>query len=181
VSLNAAPVDVAQGLRMHLFEKVHCAVLTSATLSTGGGRGTCRLRRPRSRRTGHPVSRASRPCERAKTFQGLHVRQGLTFLIGRRKAAVYVVNFRLDDSMPRDVLEAWTAERERIILVARQQDRPISEAERDRLDVLYSEKVERYLDAGHGACWMNDPRSPGRWPTRCGTSTASGIGWSRGA
>src|SRR4051812_12488850 len=34
VSLHAAPVDVAQGLRMHLFEKMQSVVLTSATLST---------------------------------------------------------------------------------------------------------------------------------------------------
>ena len=37
LSLNAAPVDVAEGLRTHLFEKVHAAILTSATLSTGRG------------------------------------------------------------------------------------------------------------------------------------------------
>ncbi len=34
VTLNAAPIDVAEGLRMHLFEKVHSVILTSATLCT---------------------------------------------------------------------------------------------------------------------------------------------------
>jgi ATP-dependent DNA helicase DinG len=39
VSLHAAPIDVAQGLRAHLFEKIPGVVLTSATLSTGRARG----------------------------------------------------------------------------------------------------------------------------------------------
>jgi ATP-dependent DNA helicase DinG len=34
VSLHAAPIDVAQGLRMHLFEKLHSVILCSATLCT---------------------------------------------------------------------------------------------------------------------------------------------------
>lgn len=38
VSLHAAPVDVADGLRRHLFEKLHSIVLTSATLCTGVSR-----------------------------------------------------------------------------------------------------------------------------------------------
>ena len=34
VSLHAAPINVASGLRMHLFEKMHSVILTSATLCT---------------------------------------------------------------------------------------------------------------------------------------------------
>src|SRR5205814_1882648 len=36
--------------------------------------------------------------------------------------------------------------------------RPLSEHEERRLAHLYSEKVERYLDAGYGTCYMNDDR-----------------------
>lgn len=36
VSLRAAPVNVAQGLKMHLFDKVHSVVMCSATLCTRG-------------------------------------------------------------------------------------------------------------------------------------------------
>ncbi len=46
VSLHAAPVNIAEGLRQHLFNKVHSVVLTSATMCTaretkgsGGGGG----------------------------------------------------------------------------------------------------------------------------------------------
>jgi ATP-dependent DNA helicase DinG len=34
VSLHAAPINVATGLRMHLFEKMHSVIMTSATLCT---------------------------------------------------------------------------------------------------------------------------------------------------
>jgi ATP-dependent DNA helicase DinG len=38
VNLKAAPVNVADGLRLHLFEKLHSVVMTSATLCTGNAR-----------------------------------------------------------------------------------------------------------------------------------------------
>ncbi|MGE5612408.1 MAG: ATP-dependent DNA helicase, partial [Bacillota bacterium] len=40
VSLHAAPINIAQGLKQHLFEKVQSVILTSATLCTAGVRGT---------------------------------------------------------------------------------------------------------------------------------------------
>src|SRR5688500_8070356 len=40
VSLHAAPINVAQGLKRHLFEKLHSVVMTSATLCTRGICGT---------------------------------------------------------------------------------------------------------------------------------------------
>ena len=36
VTLNAAPINVAEGLRKYLFEKMHSVVMTSATLCTAG-------------------------------------------------------------------------------------------------------------------------------------------------
>lgn len=36
--------------------------------------------------------------------------------------------------------------------------RPLSKHEEQRLAHLYSEKVERYLDAGYGSCYMKDGR-----------------------
>jgi len=35
ISLHAAPINIAQGLKMHLFDKVQSVVMTSATLCTG--------------------------------------------------------------------------------------------------------------------------------------------------
>src|SRR4051812_10688368 len=37
VSLHAAPINVAEGLRKELFERLHSVVMTSATLCTAGG------------------------------------------------------------------------------------------------------------------------------------------------
>jgi REP element-mobilizing transposase RayT len=70
----------------------------------------------------------------------------------------YAVTFRLWDSLPQHVVESWLVERENIVKTAEQLKRPLSELEQKRLDHLYSERVESYLDAGHGCCFMKDPR-----------------------
>ena len=69
VSLHAAPVNVAEGLRKHLFEKMPSVVMTSATLCTAKPPAE---RKPRlvAGRLGHgwhhqarsSVSRVSNPC-----------------------------------------------------------------------------------------------------------------------
>jgi putative DNA methylase len=48
------------------------------------------------------------------------------------------VTFRLCDSMPQEVLERWRSE-------------GIS-------DAAFRRRVEGYLDAGYGACWLREPR-----------------------
>ncbi|HWP40719.1 MAG TPA: helicase C-terminal domain-containing protein, partial [Tepidisphaeraceae bacterium] len=71
-----------------------------------------------------------------------------------RSGAVYAVNFRLADALPRAVLEAWIADRDGIVLNARRQSRPLTPHELDELDRLFSDRVERFLDAGCGQCLM---------------------------
>ena len=71
--------------------------------------------------------------------------------------AIYSITFRLADSLPAAVLAQWLNEREDIITTARQRGRPLAEHEQQRLDQLHSERVEAYLDAGHGACWLRQP------------------------
>ena len=73
-------------------------------------------------------------------------------------AAWYAVTFRLWDSLPQHVIESWLFERKNIVKTAEQMKRPLSEHEKERLAHLYSEKVERYLDAGFGSCYMKDER-----------------------
>jgi len=72
--------------------------------------------------------------------------------------STYAVTFRLADALPQNVMERWLCEREDLVKTARQMDRALSEYEEKRLDHLHSEKAERYLDAGYGACWMKDDR-----------------------
>ncbi len=69
-----------------------------------------------------------------------------------QKGAVYSVTFRLADSVPQHVLEAWVHERERLLNAARKQDRPLRPEELRRIEELHSERVDSYLNAGHGAC-----------------------------
>jgi type I restriction enzyme M protein len=71
-----------------------------------------------------------------------------------REGATYAVTFRLADSLPQAALERFIFEREDIVKTAREMNRPLSETEEKRLTQLHSEKVETYLDAGHGACWL---------------------------
>lgn len=56
------------------------------------------------------------------------------------------------------MLESWLFERKNIVKTAEQMKRPLSKHEEERLAHLYSEKVERYLDAGFGSCYMKDER-----------------------
>ncbi len=73
-------------------------------------------------------------------------------------AGWYSVTFRLWDSLPRHVVEYWLLKRSNIVKTAQQMKRPLSKHEEQRLAYLHSQRVEQYLDAGHGACYMNDER-----------------------
>jgi REP element-mobilizing transposase RayT len=142
VSLHAAPVTVAEGLRKELFEKIHCVIAVSATLCTSSSP---------FRDTGF------QPVQAMPADEGLQIRHGAHLPHWTREGSIYAVNFRLADSLPRHVLESWRGERQAIVARARQQDRPLTDDERAALDVLHSEKVEKFLDAGHGACWLRNP------------------------
>ena len=71
--------------------------------------------------------------------------------------ATYHVVFRLADSLPAAVVGAW--ERERAALLVQMRgggcgpDRFLAE----RWQALFSERVERFLDAGSGTCWLRRP------------------------
>ena len=90
--------------------------------------------------------------------QPLHIRKGAHLPHWTKLGSIYAVNFRLADSLPQEVLSSWRAERDSIIQNARSQNRPLSEEENDRLTKLFSERVEKFLDAGRGACWLNNPQ-----------------------
>ncbi|MBN1512020.1 MAG: transposase [Phycisphaerae bacterium] len=76
-----------------------------------------------------------------------------------QEGATYSVTFRLADSLPRAVLEGWLRERQEIVQRAESTGRPLSDGEQRRLRELHSERVEKYLDTGHGACHLNDERA----------------------
>lgn len=55
-------------------------------------------------------------------------------------------------------LAAWVAERDAVVRRAVQAQRPLTTDEARRLAELHSERVEAWLDAGHGSCALRDPR-----------------------
>ena len=71
---------------------------------------------------------------------------------------IYFATFRLAGSLPATLLEAWHSEREDIIRTARNQKRELSEHEKRRLNYLHIERIENYLDAGKGDCWLANPQ-----------------------
>ncbi len=89
---------------------------------------------------------------------GLIKRQGANLPHWRKDRATYAVTFRLADSLPAEVLQQWRGEREEIVERAKAMGRPMSEHELKRLGELHAERVEQWLDLGHGSCALRDPR-----------------------
>jgi REP element-mobilizing transposase RayT len=101
--------------------------------------------------------------------------------------ATYFVTFRLGDSLPQHIVDAYKRERDALLAALHRQrgtgvppvvagkqttpnlDNTASEHqanppskvttadEAQRIQRLFSAKIERYLDSGVGACWMNKP------------------------
>ena len=90
-----------------------------------------------------------------KLMSGLHSRGVLPHL--KRAGASYFVTFRLAGTLPKDVLLKFKAEREAIIAQAQAARRPLTWHERDELFRWYSARVDKYLDAGQGDCWLARP------------------------
>ncbi len=90
-----------------------------------------------------------------KLLFDVNIRHGAYLPHWTRHGSIYAVNFRLADSLPQSVVRTWECQRRDIVETARQMYRPLTALEEMRLDKLFSEKVERYLDAGTGQCWMN--------------------------
>jgi acetylornithine/succinyldiaminopimelate/putrescine aminotransferase/REP element-mobilizing transposase RayT len=97
-------------------------------------------------------------------FQPMNPRERIALRYGAnlphwtQTGATYAVVFRLADSLPTDVVDRWKDERASILLNAKLQQRELSEVEQRRLRELFSQKVEQYLDAGYGNCWLRDDR-----------------------
>ncbi|MCE5186200.1 MAG: transposase [Planctomycetaceae bacterium] len=68
--------------------------------------------------------------------------------------SAYFVTFRLYDSIPRKIADAYRFERTNIVKTAEQLNRPLTDYEHERLTKLYSEQIEGYLDRGMGDCFL---------------------------
>ena len=73
--------------------------------------------------------------------------------------ATYHVSFRLADSVPQATRDEWVREREAIIENAKRAKRELTAVEEERMRFLYSDRIENFLDAGHGACYLAKPET----------------------
>ena len=87
-----------------------------------------------------PRARASRP------HKAWHSRGYLPHL--DQPESIQFVTFRLSDSVPAEVVAAWKGE---LALTGR-------EPANDPRCAELRERIERYSDQGHGACWLQDER-----------------------
>jgi len=156
VTLSAAPVNVAEGLKRQLFDKTRSVVMTSATLCTGmsqaphGGPGMLD-----NRNSGVPPVPPSPPSfVPVNPSDTLDKRDGLRLPHWTKDGVTYAITFRLIDSLPQHVLKQWIAERDELTLTDEEAERDLTDHEVKCLTELHSQRVQDYLDAGHGQCWL---------------------------
>ncbi|HEY0007378.1 MAG TPA: helicase C-terminal domain-containing protein [Tepidisphaeraceae bacterium] len=137
VSLHAAPIDIAHGLRQQLFDKTPRVVMTSATLATAVETKTSRNVPQR----GVGVPPAQKKQEPSK-------RQGHYLPHWTKPTSVYAITFRLADSLPAALLEEYQQERERL------DDKDLPEHQlHHELEMFKDER----LNAGYGDCVLGRP------------------------
>jgi len=109
---------------------------------------------PVSTSSGSPVS----PTSVTSRTDAIRIRQGAYLPHWTRDGAIYSVCFRLADSLPAKVITAWKKERDELQARTEKADSAAERAIRQRLRKLFSDRVEKYLDAASGACWLKEPR-----------------------
>jgi len=71
----------------------------------------------------------------------------------RQDGATYFVTFRLADSLPQKKLKQWTKEKEQWLS---DHPEPHDEATRREYYQLFPDRLQNWLDAGHGSCQLAD-------------------------
>jgi len=91
----------------------------------------------------------------SRLVSGFHSGNGLPHL--KRAGGSYFVTFRLAGTLPKEELLKLKAERELIVKHAMAAKRPLTWYEQEELFRWYSTRVDKYLDAGRGECWLKLP------------------------
>jgi Rad3-related DNA helicase len=162
LSLNAAPVDVADFLRRRLFESDTSIIMTSATLATKAGQAS-RLPSSRESASEKKKSMFSSPTSSA----GAGETPALLFTpfdpsapVGiygrhlphwRQDGTTYFVTFRLADSIPREKLHQWERDMAEWL---KKNPEPHTNEQKAEFHEMFTEKFQRWLDAGVGECWL---------------------------
>jgi len=161
LSLNAAPIDVADYLRRRLFESDTSIVMTSATLATKVGQASS-LSAPKGK-TQPPTTK-----QEAKETDWKPVLPFTPFdpdaplaIYGRQlphwrqDGATYFVTFRLADAMPQEKLKQWLLEKEQWL---QEHPEPHSLAEQEEYHRQFTDRLQEWLDAGYGKCLLREPK-----------------------
>ncbi|MCA9731518.1 transposase [candidate division KSB1 bacterium] len=89
-----------------------------------------------------------------KLLSGYHSRGVLPHY--KKAGATYWVTFHLADSLPQAVLRKIEAEREIWVKLKQKEDIRLEEQNR-QWNRLYAKRIQSWLDAGIGACWLQQP------------------------
>ncbi len=93
--------------------------------------------------------------DKRQLVSGFHSRGVLPHLKGEGRS--YFVTFRQAGTLPRDLLLRFKQERDAIAQHALAAKRPLTWHEQEDLFRWYSERVDRFLDCGHGECYLRQP------------------------
>ncbi len=160
VALNAAPVDVAAYLRRRLFESDTSVIMTSATLGTKVGPASSRSAPKGKIASPTPALPQETGWKPVPPFTPFDPEAPLA-IYGRqlphwRQAGVtYFVTFRLADSMPQEKLKQRLFQKEQWLL---EHPEPHAPADQEEYHRLFTDRLQEWLDAGYGKCWLRDPK-----------------------
>ena len=75
----------------------------------------------------------------------------------RQEGVIYFVTFRLADSIPQAKLNQWKLER--ACWLNARKNRELSDEELVEFHRLFSERIQNWLDAGHGSCALRNAQA----------------------
>ena len=161
LSLNAAPVDVADYLRRRLFETDTSVIMTSATLATKVGQASS-LSAPRD----PPSLQATKKSQTGKATGWKPVPPFTPFdpdaplaIYGRhlphwrQDGATYFITFRLADAMPQEKLKQWLREKAQWL---EEHPEPHTPADREEYHRQFTDRLQEWLDTGYGKCLLRE-------------------------
>lgn len=106
-----------------------------------------------------PALHGMKTTEGNKLASGFHFRGVLPHL--KREGGTYFISFRLAGSLPKDVLLRFKQEREVILQQALAANCPLTWHEQEELFKWFSNRVDGFLDAGNGTCYLRDSELAG--------------------
>ena len=96
--------------------------------------------------------------ERIVSYGDVDIRERGRLPHWEKEEGAYFVTFRLADSLPQHILDQLDQEREQTERILGSLERELSHSEKRRVDMLFSDRVNEYLDKGYGDCDLKDSR-----------------------